>query len=151
MIREEIVYGVKLGYSLGRMEFIWDSTMKEARDEFENAKKEILDVLKIEKCEPEQDSYQSFCSSILNHFERNNLNIYAMILVGIGAFRGMLVTKIDEKNPNREEMLKLAKNTFLIIPKFAVPNAMELFKKIADNEAYAPYEIVEIVLNHLNI
>lgn len=148
---EEVSYGVKLGYKLGRMEFIWDSPYEDAKKEFDKAKAEIISILKTEGCEAEQDSYMQFVDSILRYFERKNIKIYSMILVGIGSFRNMIASSVNNNNPHKDELMLLAKNSFDIIPPYIVPDAMELLKKIKENNAYTLQGTIEVVCNHLNI
>lgn len=145
MKKEEIMYGVSLGYKLGRLEFIWGSDIPEAISEFPNAKNDVIEMLKGQNVHTNDESYQKFTESILTHFERVNINIFATILVGIGANRNLLA-----KSAGVTEIKEFAKSAFRTIPEIVIPNPMKLYDRFDKEDPKYINQMVDLVYMYLN-
>lgn len=150
MINEETLrYWAMFGFKLGRMEFIWGSNYPEVAAEFIKAKQELDSMLSGE-FEPGETDFRHFSNSILMFYQKNNIEIYSSILIGICIQRYWLGKSIDNKQ-NSRMLLDLAHSTLEGIPERVVPDKSIVFAAIAMAESDSLMSAISKIYEALKI
>lgn len=139
---ENLAFGITLGFKLARMEFIWGSDFEFAKKEFENAKNEIYSLIVFDNIIPNESSYQSFSSSILNYYMRANIEIFYSILIGICIQRSLLIGASKSESSNKEIEL-LAKSSLKSIPDDIILDKEKFFEFIK-NKKSSSFDLSEV-------
>lgn len=136
-------YWIMTGFKLGRLEFLWGSTMQEAVEVFDSSKREILQMIGSEVPVDKSD-FQSFCNSIIYYYMRNDTEVLSMILIGVCTQRCMLVgASADEKY--NETLKELAKSSINSLPDSVIDDKDLLFSVIWKNRSKDTYSIASAI------
>ena len=131
-------YGIMLGFKLARLEFLWGSSFDFAQAEFVNAKKDILSYVASDHIIPDEESYQSFSSSIVNFYFRSYPEIFYSLLIGICMQRAYLVGA-SKNNAHNIEMETLARSSLENLPNALIQDKDDFFhfiKRIATSDSF---------------
>lgn len=131
---ENLTFGITLGFKLARMEFIWKSDFEFAKKEFENGKNELYYLIASDNIIPDESSYQSFSSSILNYYMRADIEIFYSILIGICIQRSLLIGSSKSESSNKEIEF-LAKSSLKSIPDDIIPEKENFFEFVRSKKS----------------
>lgn len=127
----DLRYWITVGFKLGRLEFLWGSTYKEAQQAFEESKQELIQM--IDKEVPiDESSFRAFCNNILFYYMRHNEDYYSSILIGICLQRCALVGADSNESKNKE-LKDLAMSALNGIPNTFITDKDLLFTIIWNN------------------
>ncbi len=143
---EALNTGIYLGFQLSRLEWIWGSPYKEAIEVFEEAKDEIVSLVRSNQFYINDNNYKSFSQSILNHYMSTDIDMYVAILIGFTLQRCCLIGA-SKKSKNNEELYDLARSVLVSAPESKVPNRDKLFDLIFENRDMGPFELRNYLVN----
>jgi len=138
---EKLHFGMQVGMQLARLEWFWDSTLEEAKAEFEPTKERIITFLSPDNFTPDCKDYKSFSQSLLSFYTAYDLEKLYSILMGISYMR----TVIFGVALNKEEMRDLAFSSLRSIPSNILSNKTTLFKFFTANSKTDFYEILDML------
>ena len=137
MKKEDVLYGINLGYKLGRLEFLWNIS------EGKSVKDDVAIILEQKGKRVEGDSYPEFVNAVLNCFSDDC--VFSTILVGIGGYRNILAKKTD-----KEELNDLARSAFETIPEEFIANPMKLYAKFDKESPETVENMVDLTMKYLS-
>ena len=138
-------FGAQLGFSLSRLEYIWDSDSQFAKENNEpsKSKNHLLSLLPLDKIVLDDSSYENFVHSILGYYFRTDIEIHYAILIGVSIQRCQLLDVTSDKA--YKEMLTLAMSSLKSIPHSVIPDRGKLFEIIYENRNKNFYDILDIL------
>ncbi len=98
--KEKLIYGLNLGFKLGRLEFIWTGPW--GKENLEPCLKEIRALLQVDRVNVKEEDFATFYEGILTFYMRRELELFYHILIGHVFFLCMMSQGTTEEKYERE-------------------------------------------------